>query len=151
MLHTAELGLLSGGYFFGFAAMQLPLGHGLERHGPRQVLLGFLGGSVLGGLLFSLATGFAGWTRPLRCRGQCMPDGAAHRLSARLTTAAQLRANAWMMMTGSLGVVASTLPVQWLLSLAGWRPLFWGLAVLLLLSMAWMALRCRPGTARAWR
>ena len=39
VLHTADLGLLSGGYFLGFAATQLPLGHWLDRHGPRQVLL----------------------------------------------------------------------------------------------------------------
>jgi hypothetical protein len=37
-------------------------------------------------------------------------------------------------------MVASTLPVQWLLPLAGWRPLFWGLAVLIVLAMGWMAL-----------
>ena len=34
-------------------------------------------------------------------------------------------------MTGSLGMVASTLPVQWLVPLIGWRPLFWVLAALL--------------------
>ena len=51
----------------------------------------------------------------------------------------QMRANAWMLMTGSLGMVASTLPVQWLLPLAGWRPLCWGLAVLIALSMLIMA------------
>ena len=31
-------------------------------------------------------------------------------------------------MTGSFGMVASTLPVQWLMPVIGWRPLFWGLA-----------------------
>ena len=41
------------------------------------------------------------------------------------TPAAQLRANSWMLMTGSLGMVASTVPVQWLLPLLGWRGLFW--------------------------
>ena len=40
----------------------------------------------------------------------------------------QMRANSWMLMTGSLGMLASTLPVQWLLPLMGWRPLFWILA-----------------------
>ncbi len=61
---------------------------------------------------------------------------------------AQLRANSWMLMTGSLGMVASTLPVQWLLPLVGWRPLFWGLAALIALSMALMAGRCRHGRRR---
>ena len=57
-----------------------------------------------------------------------------------LEPGAQLRANSWMLMTGSLGMVASTLPVQWLLPLAGWRPLFWGLAALIVLAMALLAL-----------
>ena len=34
---------------------------------------------------------------------------------------AQMRANSWMLMTGSLGLIASTLPVQWLLPVFGWR------------------------------
>ena len=52
----------------------------------------------------------------------------------------QLRANAWMLMTGSLGMLASTLPVQWLLPVLGWRALFWGLAALVLVVMAVIAL-----------
>ncbi|HEY3049825.1 MAG TPA: MFS transporter, partial [Polaromonas sp.] len=50
-----------------------------------------------------------------------------------------LRANSWMLMTGSLGMLASTLPVQWLMPLTGWRPLFWILAVMILLAMAAIA------------
>ena len=144
VLGTADLGLLSGGYFLGFAATQLPLGHWLDRHGPRRVLLGFLGAAVLGCLLFSIATGFTGL---LAGRLLCGVGVSACLMAPLtgfrrwLTAAAQLRANAWMMMTGSLGMVASTLPVQWLLPLIGWRPLFWGLAVLLVLAMGWLALR----------
>lgn len=141
-LHAGDLGLLSGGYFLGFAATQLPLGMWLDRHGPQRVLLGFLGAAVLGCALFALAGGFAGL---LAGRMLC-GAGLSACLMAPLTgyrrwftPAAQLRANSWMLMTGSLGMVASTLPVQWLLPLAGWRPLFWALAALLLLAMAWIA------------
>jgi predicted MFS family arabinose efflux permease len=49
--------------------------------------------------------------------------------------ASQLRANSWMLMVGALGMVASTLPVQWLLPLVGWRSLFLGLAGLVALAM----------------
>ena len=59
-LQARDLGLLAGGYFLGFAAMQLPLGRWLDRHGPRKVSLGFLGVAVLGCLVFSQATGFTG-------------------------------------------------------------------------------------------
>lgn len=51
-------------------------------------------------------------------------------------------------MTGSLGMVASTLPVQWLLPVTGWRPLFWALAVLVVVAMVVIAWRV-PGWPRA--
>lgn len=149
-LAAGDLGLLAGGYFLGFAAVQLPLGHWLDRLGPKKVILGFLSVAVAGCLMFSLADSFAGL---LIARVLC-GVGLAACLMAPLTgyrrwlaPANQLRANAWMLMSGSLGMVASTLPVQWLLPYAGWRPLFWGLAVLLLLSMAAIAWRV-PAWAR---
>lgn len=143
MLQARDLGLLSGGYFLGFSATQLPLGKWLDRHGPRKVQLGFLGVAVAGCLVFSLADNFAG----LLAGRVLVGAGVSACLMAPLTgyrrwftPTAQMRANSWMLMTGSLGMVASTLPVQWLLPVLGWRPLFWGLAALVLLSMAWMAL-----------
>jgi hypothetical protein len=51
----------------------------------------------------------------------------------------QLRANSWMLMTGSFGMLASTVPVQWLMPALGWRGLFWALAALLVLAMAGIA------------
>lgn len=149
-LQARDLGLLSGGYFLGFSATQLPLGKWLDRHGPRKVQLGFLGVAVAGCLVFSLAEGFSG----LLAGRVLVGAGVSACLMAPLTgyrrwltPTAQMRANSWMLMTGSLGMVASTLPVQWLLPVAGWRPLFWGLAALVLLSMVWIALgvpRWRP-------
>jgi MFS family permease len=141
-LQAGDLGLLAGGYFFGFAATQLPLGRWLDRHGPRAVSLGFLGVAVAGCLVFSAATGFAG----LLAGRVLFGAGVGACLMAPLMgfrrwlgPTAQLRANAWMLMTGSLGMVAATLPVQWLVPVVGWRPLFWGLAVLLVLSMGLLA------------
>lgn len=141
-LHASDLGLLAGGYFLGFAATQLPLGTWLDRHGPKKVALGFLGVAVVGSLVFSVATGFSGL---LAGRVLC-GAGVSACLMAPLTgyrrwldATAQLRANSWMLMTGSFGMVASTLPVQWALPLVGWRPLFWGLAGLIVLSMVVIA------------
>lgn len=142
-LHASDLGLLAGGYFLGFSAIQLPLGTWLDRHGPQKVLLGFLGVAVAGCLVFSMATGFSGL---LAGRVLC-GAGVSACLMAPLTgyrrwfdATAQMRANSWMLMTGSLGMVASTLPVQWALPLVGWRPLFWGLAVLIGVAMVGIAL-----------
>ena len=55
-----------------------------------------------------------------------------------------------MLMTGSLGMVASTLPVQWLMPVVGWRPLFWGLgAAFIVLAMVLIALWMAPGGGEA--
>lgn len=141
-LHARDLGLLAGGYFLGFAATQLPLGTWLDRHGPKRVILCFLALSVLGCLAFSLSTSFA-WLLASRV---LVGMGVSACLMAPLTgyrrwyePATVLRANSWMLMTGSLGMLASTLPVQWLMPLTGWRPLFWILAAMILLSMAALA------------
>ena len=141
-LNARDLGLLAGGYFLGFAATQLPLGSWLDRYGPKKVILCFLAVAVLGCLAFSMATSFSGL---LAARILC-GVGVSACLMAPLTgyrrwfaAATQMRANSWMLMTGSLGMVASTLPVQWLMPIVGWRVLFWGLAVLVLLSMALIA------------
>ncbi len=141
-LHARDLGLLAGGYFLGFAAVQLPLGTWLDRHGPKRVILWFLSLAVVGCLAFSLAGSFA-WLLAARV---LVGMGVSACLMAALTgyrrwfdAPALLRANSWMLMTGSLGMLASTLPVQWLMPLTGWRPLFWILAALILLAMAAIA------------
>jgi predicted MFS family arabinose efflux permease len=143
-LDAGALGLLAGGYFLGFAIIQLPLGTWLDRHGPRKVILRFVALAVLGCAAFAVATSF-GWL--LAARILC-GLGVSACLMAPLTgfrrwfaPGLQLRTNSWMLMTGSFGMVASTLPVQWLLPQVGWRPLFWGLAVLMALSMLVIAWR----------
>ncbi|MBK0391099.1 MFS transporter [Ramlibacter algicola] len=142
-LSAQDLGLLAGGFFFGFAATQLPLGTWLDHHGPKKVVLAFVAIAVGGCLAFAAADGF--WSL-LAARVLC-GVGVSACLMAPLTGyrrwldgPGQLRANSWMLMTGSLGMVASTLPVQWLLPVMGWRPIFVGLAVLLgvaSLVLAW--------------
>lgn len=141
-LSARDLGLLAGAFFIGFAMTQLPLGTWLDRYGPKKVILSFVLIAVAGCLTFSVAQGFAGL---LLARFLC-GIGVSACLMAPLTAyrrwldpAGQLRANSWMLMTGSMGMVASTLPVQWLLPVTGWRMLFVGLAVLLALSMAVLA------------
>ena len=141
-LQARDLGLLAGGYFFGFAATQLPLGTWLDRYGPRRVILYFLSLAVLGCLAFSMATSFTG----LLAARVLVGMGVSACLMAPLTgyrrwldAPSLLRANSWMLMTGSLGMLASTLPVQWLMPLLGWRPMFWLLAVMILAAMGAIA------------
>lgn len=146
-LRAGDLGLLAGAYFLGFAAMQLPLGRALDRFGPRRTLLVLLSVAVFGCLAFAVAPRLPA----LIAARVLIGAGVGACLMAPLTLyrrlfspAAQLRANSWMLMTGSLGMVASTLPVQWLLPVLGWRGLFWVLAGLLALGMgliAWLVPR----------
>ena len=141
-LNAQQLGLLAGGYFLGFAATQLPLGTWLDRYGPKKVILGFLVLAAAGCVAFSLATSFTGL---LAARVLC-GVGVSACLMAPLTgfrrwldPTAQLRANSWMLMTGSFGMVAATLPVELLMPVMGWRPLFWGLAAAIGVAMAVIA------------
>lgn len=137
-LSASDLGLLAGAYFIGFASLQLPMGSALDRLGARLVLLTLLSLAVLGCALFALAEGFAALTAARALIGM----GVSACLMAPLTfyrrhlsAQAQLRAASWMLMTGSLGMLASTLPVQWLLPLIGWRAIFWLVAAGLCMAM----------------
>ncbi len=137
-LQARDLGLLAGGYFFGFSLTQLPLGRWLDRYGPRSVILAFLSVAVLGCVAFAQADSFGGL---LLARVLC-GVGVSACLMAPLTgyrrwfnASTQLRTNSWMLMTGSLGMVAATLPVQWLLPIWGWRALFVAMAVCIVLAM----------------
>ncbi|WP_374522606.1 MFS transporter [Hydrogenophaga sp.] len=148
-LTAGDLGLLAGGYFFGFALTQLPMGKWLDQHGPRRVVLGFLSLAVVGCMAFAMAESFGG----LLVARVLIGMGVSACLMAPLTgyrrwlaPAAQLRANSWMLMTGSFGMVAATLPVQWLMPFLGWRGLFWVLAGLVAVAMAGIAWR-----VPAWR
>jgi MFS family permease len=141
-LQASDLGLLAGGYFFGFALTQLPMGHWLDQHGPKKVVLSFLVVAVLGCIAFAWATDFSG----LLIARVLIGVGVSACLMAPLTgyrrwlvLEQQQPANSWMLMTGALGMLASTLPVQWLLPVIGWRWMFVGLALLIILSIVLIA------------
>jgi predicted MFS family arabinose efflux permease len=165
-LQAHDLGLLGSGYFFGFALMQIPLGTWLDRHGPRKVLLILLALAVIGCVGFSWADSFTGL---LLARVLC-GAGVSACLMGALTgyrnwfdTHDQLRANTWMLMIGSVGMLCATLPVQWVVGTWGWRPLFMAIAVSLLLVMvclyvslpSWSVVQrqetAETGYARIWK
>lgn len=137
-LAASQLGLLAGAYFLGFSVMQLPLGSALDRFGAKRVLMVFLATAVAGCLAFAAA----GSLPQLLLARFLIGAGLAACLMAPLTcfrhhfsSALQLRANSWMLMAGSLGMLASTLPVQWLMPVTGWRGLFVLVALMLALAI----------------
>lgn len=142
-LTPGHLGLLAGAYFFGFALTQLPMGRWLDHHGPKRVVLAFLAMAVAGCAAFALASSFGALLAARVLTGMGLSAclmGPLTGFRRWFSLPAQLRANSWMLMSGSLGMVASTLPVQWLLPSIGWRGLFWVLALLFVLAMAVLAL-----------
>ena len=46
---------MTGAFFFGFAAMQIPCGFFFDRYGPRRTVVGMLILATIGGIIFTLA------------------------------------------------------------------------------------------------
>ncbi|MDB2485547.1 MFS transporter [Pelagibacteraceae bacterium] len=137
-LSAGDLGLLGGGYFLGFASVQIPLGYLLDSKGPKKIVSYFLLIAIVGIISFSLSQNF---TSLLISRiligvgvGAClMGPLTAYRVWFQDET--QQRANSWMLMTGAIGMLSSSLPVQFFLPIIGWRSIFGVLAILTLLSI----------------
>ncbi len=130
-LSASELGLLTSVYFFGFAACQLPLGVLLDRYGPRWVQANLLLVAALGALIFSLGTGLL----TLMLGRTLIGIGVAGGLMASFKVITLWfpqerwpRVNGIFMAIGGLGVVAATTPVQLVMDVVGWRPMFQALS-----------------------
>ena len=140
-LLSADLGLLAGGYFLGFACMQIPLGYLLDKYGPKKIVSSFLLIALVGTGSFALAESFSG----LLISRILIGIGVSACLMAPLTgyriwyaENQQQRVNSWMLMIASLGFLSSTLPVQLLLPSFGWRWIFGGITILILISIILM-------------
>ena len=68
-----------------------------------------------------------------------MTDGGDDGSKARFSALAQMSADACTLMAGSMGMMASSLPVQWFLPHLGWRGLFGLTALLIAASMMLIA------------
>ena len=137
-LSAGNLGLLGGGYFLGFASVQIPIGYLLDKSGPKKIVSYFLLIAILGMISFSLSENF---TSLLISRiligigvGAClMGPLTAYRVWFQDET--QQRSSSWMLMTGAIGMLSSSLPVQFFLPIIGWRLIFVILAILTILCI----------------
>lgn len=138
-LSNAELGLLSSAYFVAFASLQLPLGIWLDKYGPRRTESVLLLFAAAGAAIFAMSTSLVGlWIgRALIGAGvsAClMAPFKAYRLWYAPQRQSQLAS--WMLVAGTSGALASTMPVTAVMPSIGWRGVFWVMAGLILLAAA---------------
>lgn len=156
---ASQLSRASGLFLLGFAGMQLPIGTALDRIGPRRLttlLLGLCGGG--GAALFALAQGPLAIQIAMALIGMgCAPVlMASYYILARMAPAHMFATlGAAILGAGSVGNLLSTLPLAWMVTAVGWRPVLAGAAVVTV-SVAAVILavvpdppRHAPGTTKA--
>lgn len=142
-LSAGNLGLLAGGYFLGFSIMQIPAGILLDRFGPKKVIGYFLIIALIGTISFALAKSFTGLLISRVFIGVVVAAclmGPLTGYRVWFEKKYQQRSNSWMLMVANIGFVTSTLPVQILIPVIGWRSIFIIIAALILISIVLISL-----------
>jgi predicted MFS family arabinose efflux permease len=143
------LGGLTGAFFFGFAAMQIPCGFFFDRYGPRATVTGMLILATIGGIIFTLAP-----TWPILLTGRTlMGAGFGVMLIGSMVVISRWfppdrfsTLTAMVLSIGLVGNLAATTPLAWAAETAGWRPVF--AAAVLFTALAaiavWIVVRDAP-------
>jgi predicted MFS family arabinose efflux permease len=156
-LSPAELGFITGAFFFGFGVMQLPLGLLLDRYGPRPVILTLYAIAAVGALVFIYAPGPVGlilgrFLMGLGAAGSMMSGLKAARVWAPADRLPFISASLFAM-TG-VGGMLGTAPMGLLVAEIGWRGglgVILGYSALLMLLIAFLVPSApRPADVR-WR
>ncbi len=145
-LSNADLGLLSSAYFVGFACMQLPLGVWLDKYGSRRTESALLVLAAIGAAVFAMSSTLTGlWIgRALIGMGvsSClMAPLKAYRVW--YPPARQSQLASWMLVFGTCGALATTVPVTAAMPLIGWRGVFWLMSALIVLATALLFFRLK--------
>lgn len=123
----ASLGLLTSAYFLAFAAFQLPLGVLLDRFGPRRVEAVLLLVAAAGAFTFARAETLTGLMlgRALIGLGVSACLMAAFKAFTLWFPAEKLPlANGIQMISGGIGALAASTPVELSLKFTDWRGVF---------------------------
>ena len=143
------LGALTGAFFFGFAAMQIPCGFLFDHFGPRRTVVGMLLLATLGGVIFTLAPAW-----PFLLIGRVlMGAGFGSMLIGSMVVISRWfppdrfsTLSAMVLSIGLLGNLAATTPLAWAAQGIGWRSVF--AAVLVFTALAtvaiWLVVRDAP-------
>jgi predicted MFS family arabinose efflux permease len=130
-VNPASLGLLTSAYFLAFAAAQLPLGVLLDRYGPRRVEAALLLFAATGAFVFAHAETITGLMigRALIGLGVSACLMAAFKAFTLWLPPERLPlANGIQMVSGGIGALAATTPVELSLQITDWRGVFLVLA-----------------------
>jgi sugar phosphate permease len=148
-INSAVLGTLAATYFYVYTVLQIPVGVLADTMGPRRILTV---GSLLAGAgsaAFALAPTWevAAAGRTLVGIGVSVAFIAILKVSAVWFPANRFATlNGVTMLAGNLGAVVAGAPLAFVVTLASWRAVFSGLALLsIALGIAtWLAVRDRP-------
>lgn len=124
---ASQLGLLTSAYFLAFGAFQLPLGLLLDRFGPRRVEASLLLVAAAGCAVFGLAPALEGLVlgRALIGVGVSACLMASFKAFSQWFPIEMLPSlTGTIMVAGGLGALATSLPVEAVLPLLGWRGVF---------------------------
>ena len=143
------LGALTGAFFFGFAAMQIPCGFFFDRFGPRYTVVGMLVVAAIGGTMFTLAPSW-----PVLLTGRVlMGAGCGVMLIGSMVIISRWfppdrfsTLTAVVLSIGLLGNLAATTPLAWAAQDIGWRPAFGAVVVFIALATVaiWLVVRDAP-------
>jgi len=126
-LSAADLGIISGVFFYAFALAQIPLGPLLDRFGGRLTISLFGVVTTCGSLIFALAPGYltAFTGRALLGIGTaCVLMGSLKIYTNWFSLQEFPRVSGFMIAAGSMGSVFATAPLAFAVSLFRWRPTF---------------------------
>jgi predicted MFS family arabinose efflux permease len=143
------LGALTGAFFFGFAAMQIPCGFFFDHFGPRRTVVGMLILATIGGIIFTMAP-----TWPMLLSGRVlMGAGFGVMLIGSMVVISRWfppdrfsTLTAMVMSIGLLGNLAATTPLAWASEAVGWRAVFGAVVVFIALATiaVWLVVRDAP-------
>jgi predicted MFS family arabinose efflux permease len=154
-LTAAQLGLMTSLFYACFAAVQLPIGSGLDRYGPRWVTPTLMLVTVVGCLVFAAAHSFA-----MLALGRALIGvGLGGVLMGAIKTYGQwfpanrvATISGFMVGLSSSGSLFAATPLAWLNQQFGWRAIFAWSAPIVLLSAVSLMLWVRnlpPGAQQA--
>jgi predicted MFS family arabinose efflux permease len=143
------LGALTGAFFFGFAAMQIPCGFFFDHFGPRRTVAGMLILATIGSVVFTLAPAW-----PMLLTGRVlMGAGFGAMLIGSMVVISRWFPpdrfsilTAMVMSIGLLGNLAATTPLAWTSEAVGWRAVFGIASALTALATiaVWLVVRDAP-------